>query len=293
MNSPEPILLDALDADQVPAALQTGSYFDWQAHPFAHEALFDGCNSVCAAVQNIKAYAQVWLNEADPDVAQDVEPGAFYATENCAVYNTGNKQHQLMIEPGARVIDVHFDVSGGDIYIGHDTTIEPGVLIKGPTIIGQDCELRKSAYLRGNCIVGDGCVLGGELKNVVLMDGGNYPHPSYIGDSLCGYASHFGNQATAANLGIFQGLQTAGKYEALIVTCDGKRYQTGSAKLGVCLGDYSQVGCNAVLDPGTFLMPRTVVYSLSRINSGFYGPNEILKNKPMEHGIIERTPLNV
>ncbi|MDP7399120.1 MAG: hypothetical protein QF541_19785, partial [Lentisphaeria bacterium] len=122
------------------------------------------------------------------------------------------------------------------------------------------------------------------------LDEANFPHLSYLGDSVCGYGTHFGNQATAANLGIFQGLKP-GNYDPLILECGGSRYNTGAAKMGVCLGDWSQVGCSAVLDPGTFLGPRTIVYSLSRVSKGFYGPDEIIKNKPHEHGVLERAPL--
>ncbi len=60
--------------------------------------------------------------------------------------------------------------------------------------------------------------------------------------------------------------------------------------MGICMGDFSQVGCNCVSDPGTFLKPYTIAYALARISKGFYGPNEILKNKPLEHGVIERSP---
>ena len=55
--------------------------------------------------------------------------------------------------------------------------------------------------------------------------------------------------------------------------------------------DFSQVGCNSVADPGTFLAPRTIVYSLTRLDKGFYGPDEVVKNKPMAHGVIERVTL--
>jgi len=59
----------------------------------------------------------------------------------------------------------------------------------------------------------------------------------------------------------------------------------------VILGDFSQVGCNSVADPGTFFAPYTIVYQLTRVNRGFYGPNVLIKNKPMEHGVIEIVPL--
>ena len=131
----------------------------------------------------------------------------------------------------------------------------------------------------------------GEIKNSVLMDKENFTHKSYLGDSACGYMSHFGNQATSANLGIFNGLVTSAERKNIVVSCAGKQYDLGKAKMGICMGDYSQVGCNSVSDPGTFLKPYTIVYALSRINKGFYGPHEVLKNKPMENGVIERASL--
>ena len=114
---------------------------------------------------------------------------------------------------------------------------------------------------------------------------------SYVGDSLCGYMSHFGNQATAANLGIYEGVRDPDKRQSIVVRVGDKAYDLGKPKMGVCLGDFSQVGCNSVADPGTFLAPYTIVYSLTRITKGFYGPNEVLKNKPMEHGVVERAKL--
>lgn len=120
------------------------------------------------------------------------------------------------------------------------------------------------------------------------MDEANFPYPSYVGDSICGYKTHFGNGATTANLGIYA--HVTGK-ENIKINLKNRLYDLGRAKMGIVLGDYSQVGCNSTSDPGTFLAPRTIVYQLSRINKGFYGPNEILKNKPLEHGVIERVPL--
>ena len=130
-----------------------------------------------------------------------------------------------------------------------------------------------------------------EMKNTVLMNKANFPHPSYLGDSICGYMAHFGNQATTANLGIYEGLRETAKRHSLKIRFGGKTYDLGTPKMGVVMGDYCQVGCNCATDPGTFLKPYTIAYTLTRIAKGFYGPNEILKNKPMAHGVIERSPL--
>ena len=77
----------------------------------------------------------------------------------------------------------------------------------------------------------------------------------------------------------------------LTLEIGGKSYDIGTPKMGVVMGDFCQVGCSSTTDPGTFLRPFTIAYTLTRITKGFYGPNEVLKNKPMEHGVIERAAL--
>jgi len=312
------LVLADLRPEDVPEELRPESYFDFQAHPFAHQALFQRpeVNSVYAAIQAIGDYAKGWLrdtieqrkaeqkgltvlNDDAPNASCHsvgtfdvvLEDGAVFEPTHLVGSTKEGVRHTVYVESGARVVGSGLYLDAGSIHVGGGTTLEPGVGIKGPTIIGRDCEIRQGAYLRGNCILGNGCTIRGELKNVVMMDKGSFPHPSYLGDSLCGYMTHFGNQGTAANLGIYEGVREPDKRQSIKLRVGGKTYDLGSPKMGVCLGDFSQVGCNSVTDPGTFLRPYTIVYALTRVNKGFYGPNEVLKNKPMEHGVIERTSL--
>jgi len=310
----EAIPLMDLPRDEVPADLRPETYFDFHAHPFEHRALFDEASSVCQAIRRIGDYAKRWLAEALETsrstgkektlTADDLPPqclvrgsvlailgeGALFAPRS-VLGPEGDQPGVAILGPGAQLVGCDLDLRKGHLFVGCHTTIEAGVGVKGPTIIGRECEIRQGAYLRGDCILGDGCTIRGEIKNSVLMDKANFPHPSYLGDSLCGYMTHFGNQATAANLGLYEGLVDSSKRRNLKVTVEGKVYDTGSPKMGVCMGDFSQVGCNSTTDPGTFLRPYTLAYTLTRITKGFYGPNEVLKNKPMEHGIVERAPL--
>jgi len=300
-------------AEDVPADLRAETYFDFDAHPFAHQALMEQTKSVYDAILGIDDYATKWL--ADTIAAKRggatvltnetpvpcytrgnfeviLEEGAVFEPERVMGSTKDGVCYAIYVEAGAEIIGADIYINKGDIYIGAGTNLEPCVGVKGPSIIGKDNEIRTGAYLRGDCILGDGCTIRGEIKNAVLMDKANFPHPSYVGDSLCGYMSHFGNQATAANLGIYEGVRDNDKRKPLKVTCDGKTYDFGKPKMGICIGDFSQVGCNSVADPGSFLKPYTIVYALSRITKGiFYGPNEVLKNKPLEHGVIERSPL--
>lgn len=301
-----------LSKDQVPADLTAAAYFDFEAHPFAHQSLIENANSVYGAILGINAYATQWLgdtiavgrssarvlkNEA-PSPAYTIgnfevilEEGAVFAPARVIGSRNEGVCYAVYVAKGADLTGCDLYVNEGSVYIGIGTTVEPCVGIKGPTIIGADTEIRQGAYLRGDCILGDGCVIRGEIKNSVLMDRANFPHPSYLGDSLCGYMTHFGNQATTANIGIFAGLVPSDERKPLVIDCEGTGYDLGKPKMGICMGDFCQVGCNSVSDPGTFMKPYTIVYTLTRISKGIYGPKEILKNKPVEHGVVERTPL--
>jgi len=311
----EVIDLLKLPAAEVPEPFRVETYFDLKAHPFEHEAFFKDpkVTSVVAAIRAIGGYVKGWLGQNLPELEKGkgaqvltdstpnnapscghfhivLEKDACFAPSAVFGVGEGESPNTLHVAAGACVVgDVYLD--DGSIYVGEGTKIERGAAVKGPSIIGKGNDIRMGAYLRGNLLIGNGCTFRGELKNVVMLDKANFPHPSYVGDSLCGYMSHFGNQATAANLGIFEGVRDPEKRKSLRMKHEGKVYDLGGPKLGIILGDFSQVGCNSVSDPGTFLAPYTIVYQLTRINKGFYGPNVLIKNKPMEHGVIEITPL--
>lgn len=305
-----------ISKDKMPTVLRVDSYFDLEAYPSIHAELLTGeeIKSVLDVVAGIGAYAKKWITDtmnekiaagaAKRVSCEDlrgvqtlgkfevyVEDGAVFQPANIWGATDDKEPYKIYVSKGTTLFGSNIYLNEGDIFIGEDNVIEQGVGLKGPTIIGNKNDIRMGAYFRGNCIVSDGCTLRGELKNVLLLDKANFPHPSYLGDSLCGYMSHFGNQATAANVGILQGLAETKDRINITLRIDGKIYDTGTRKLGIILGDWSQVGCNSVADPATFLAPYTVVYSLTSIRKGFYGPKQILKNKPMEKGVVEISAL--
>ena len=305
------VKLSDLSRDEVPADLRIETYFDLDTYPFEHRALLDEAPNAYAAITGIHDYAVKWLTdkaarmkESCPVLRNEtpapaytrgsfeviLEEGALFEPARVLGRETDGAPHCVCLAKGARLIGADVYLDDGSIYLGEGTTVEPCAGIKGPMIIGQEGEIRQGAYLRGDTIIGNGAVIRGEIKNCVLMDKANFPHPSYLGDSLCGYMTHFGNQATTANVGLLAGLMEPSKRPPLVVRCDGKGYDLGKPKMGICMGDFSQAGCNTVTDPGTFLKPYTLVYPLSRVSQGFYGPNEVLKNLPLERGVIRRAP---
>ena len=126
-----------------------------------------------------------------------------------------------------------------------------------PCIIGADTEVRHCAFIRGSALVGKNCVVGNsvELKNVILFDGVQVPHFNYVGDSILGYMSHMGAGAVTSNV--------KSDKTPVVVKNGGERIETGLMKFGAMLGDYVEVGCNSVLNPGTVVGKNSNIYPTS------------------------------
>lgn len=142
----------------------------------------------------------------------------------------------------------------GDVYIDPSVKLPPFGSIQGPCFIGPNCELRPGVFIRGNVIAGAGCVLGNscEFKNCLLLDRVQVPHFSYVGDSILGNGAHLGAGVICSNLRLDQS-------EVPVEQPDGTRIKSGLRKLGAILGDGAEVGCNAVLNPGSLLGRRALV----------------------------------
>ena len=147
-----------------------------------------------------------------------------------------------------------------------------------PCIIGKGTEIRTGAFVRCSVIVGDGCVVGNscELKNAILFDNVQVPHFNYIGDSILGYRSHTGAGAITSNV-------KSDKSLVCVRGNDGEVIKTGLKKFGAMLGDFVEVGCNSVLNPGTVIGKNTNIYPLSSVrgsippDSIFKAPDNIIK----------------
>lgn len=112
---------------------------------------------------------------------------------------------------------------------------------------------------RGAALVGKNCVVGNsaELKNAVLFDGAQVPHFNYVGDSVLGYKSHLGAGAVTSNV--------KSDKTPVAMRCGEETMQTGLKKAGAFVGDFAEIGCNAVLNPGTIIGRNATVYPLSRV----------------------------
>lgn len=179
---------------------------------------------------------------------------------------------EFIISLGKTLSAEEYDNPSPDIWISKSAKVAPTASISGPCIIMEGAEIRHCAFIRGSALVGRGATVGNstELKNCILFDKAQAPHFNYIGDSILGYAAHTGAGAVTSNLKSDKSLVSV-KYE-------GGKVETGLKKFGAILGDYVEVGCGSVLNPGTVIGRESNIYPLSSVR-GFIPEKCIFKGK--------------
>ena len=161
----------------------------------------------------------------------------------------------LILELGASLGEEYNEVSP-TVWVHKTAKIAPTAYLGAPCIIGANTEVRHCAFVRGSALVGENCVVGNsvELKNVILFDNVQVPHYNYVGDSILGYKAHMGAGSITSNVK---------SDKSLVVIHTQPPIPTGIKKVGAMLGDFVEVGCNSVLNPGTVIGRNSNVYPLS------------------------------
>lgn len=182
------------------------------------------------------------------------------------------KIKDFIIELGNSLDPEAYEKHGENIWIHKSATVFDSAYIAGPCIIGKDTEVRQCAFIRGSALVGDNCVVGNstELKNVIIFNNVQVPHYNYVGDSILGFHSHMGAGSITSNV----------KSDKTLVHVKGADFDiaTGMKKFGAMLGDYVEIGCNSVLNPGTVIGSHSNIYPLSRVR-GYVPSNSIYKDR--------------
>ena len=168
-----------------------------------------------------------------------------------------------------------------NVFVGRGTVVEQGAVIKGPAWIGENCQIRSGCYVRENVVVGNGVVMGNscEFKNSIIFDEAQVPHFNYVGDSILGFKAHLGAGVILSNVKLDHS-------EIAVTANDGNNIATGLTKFGAIVGDRTEIGCNAVINPGSILGRDCLVYP----NVNFRGvlPEGSLAKLRQEVQILER-----
>lgn len=213
------------------------------------KALFDLDRTICASY--LKAYRYPW------EVLSDIG--------------------EIILKIGQSLPSEQYAYEGNQIWIAKTAQVDGNVCLNGPLIVDEGAQIRHGAFIRGNVVVGKNAVAGNstELKNCILFDAVEVPHFNYVGDSILGFHAHLGAGAVTSNV-------KADRSEVVLHVGgqDGQEraeLKTGRTKLGAMVGDYVEVGCNSVLNPGTIIGRHTVIYPLSMVRG--YLPEECIYKK--------------
>lgn len=206
------------------------------------------------------------LYDTTHTIAADLFEGAQYPWELLP------KIHDFILALGAALPEETFDHPSETVWIAKSAKVAPTASITGPCIIDEDAEVRHCAFIRGNAIVGKHSVVGNstELKNVILFDTVQVPHYNYVGDSILGHKSHMGAGSITSNVKSDKTL--------VEVMCNGEKVATGLKKFGAMVGDYVEVGCGSILNPGTVVGRNTNIYPLSSVR-GYVAEGSIYKKQ--------------
>ena len=127
------------------------------------------------------------------------------------------------------------------VWIAKDAKVFPSAYIGAPCILDHGAEIHHCAFIRGSAIIGKTSVFGN----------------SYVGDSVLGWHAHMGAGSITSNV--------KSDRTNIVIRCGKETAETGAYKIGAMLGDFVEVGCNSVLNPGTIIGKHTNIYPLSRV----------------------------
>lgn len=214
------------------------------------------------------------LYDLSETIAKDLLEGLTYPWEALP------KISAFILALGETLSSDRFDKRGDNVWIAKSAKVFDSAYINGPCIIDEEAEVRQCAFIRGNAIVGKGAVVGNstELKNVVLFNKVQVPHYNYVGDSILGFKAHMGAGSITSNVKSDKTLVVMKSPEGTI--------ETGLKKVGAMLGDYVEVGCNSVLNPGTVIGRESNVYPVSCVR-GYIPPKSIFKKQDT---IVSKNP---
>ena len=176
----------------------------------------------------------------------------------------------LIVSLGKKLNPDEYREVSPQVWVHKTAKVAPTAFLGAPCIIGAETEVRHCAFIRGAALVGEHCVVGNsvELKNVILFDNVQTPHYNYVGDSILGYKSHMGAGSITSNVKQDQ--------RPVVVHAPEGNMETGLKKFGAMLGDFVEVGCNSVLNPGTVIGRHSNIYPLSSVR-GVVPENHIWK----------------
>ena len=233
---------------------------------FPHSALFEGAAHAWDAVARLTDFTRNLVDETDAPLSEAAALGM---------------EEGLVVSEGLLVLEENLKIASAGLLIEAGARVEPGCVIKGPTVLCSGAEVRHGAYLRGGCLIGPDAVVGHatEVKNSVFLNGAHAGHFAYVGDSILGAAANLGAGAKLANLELrTEEEKRAGAVKNIVLRAEGEWIDTGLTKFGAVVGDDAEIGCNVVTSPGALLGPGSWVAPNATVSKGVYPERTLIRS---------------
>ena len=154
-------------------------------------------------------------------------------------------KENIFAEEGVTVMASVINAQNGPVYLGKNSTLEEGVLVRGPLALGEGATVNMGAKLRGDNTIGPWCKVGGEVSNSVLFAYSNKGHDGFIGNTVIGEWCNLGADTNTSNLKNNYASVKVWNYKK------GGFVDTGQQFCGLIMGDHSKTGINTMLNTGT------------------------------------------
>lgn len=165
-----------------------------------------------------------------------------------------------ILEEKIKNLSEDFEINNG-IAIHKSAIIESNVILKAPLIINKNCFIGANSYLRNGVYLAESVKIGTgcEIKSSIIFNNSSIAHFNFIGDSIVGNNVNFEAGSIIANH------YNERENKNIFVKIDNEIFDTKIEKFGALIGDFSKIGANAVLSPGTILEKRSMVKRLELI----------------------------
>ena len=198
----------------------------------------------------------------------------------------------LFLEPGARMEACIINVEQGPVYLGKDSVVLEGSMLRGPLSVGEGAVIKMGAKIYGGTTLGPGVKVGGEINNVVFQANSNKGHDGFLGNAVVGEWCNIGADTNASNLRNDYGEVRVWDYVA-------ERFaKTGLQFHGLVMADHAKIGINTMLNTGTVIgfaanvfgegFPRTFIPSFAWGGAGGYQTFRIDKAMETAERMMQR-----
>lgn len=153
----------------------------------------------------------------------------------------------IKIEDSAKVTGAILNADEGPIYIGENVVIQEGAVVRGPVVILENTTIMSQAHIRHGVTIGPHCMIGGEIKQSIILGYSNKAHEGYLGDSYIGQFVNLGAGTTTSNL--------KNNYHNIDLWNDRQLafLDSGRIKAGSLIGDYVHTAIGTLFNSGTYV----------------------------------------